>query len=165
MKRVTFDDMDCSIARTLDVVGEWWTPLIVREVFFGRRRFDEIQSDLGIARNVLTARLNRLVDEGILYRHDIGERGQRYEYRLTEQGAELFPVLVALMNWGDKWRRNPKGAPTELVHESCGERTTPTLCCSECGEELTSRDVRAQPGRRWKKDDTHPLVRAARTAR
>jgi DNA-binding HxlR family transcriptional regulator len=160
MKRVSFETMQCSIAQTLEVVGEWWTLLVLREVFFGRRRFGDMVEDLGIARNILTDRLNKLVDEKILVRHDITGTGGRYEYRLTDQGREIFPVLIALMQWGDRWRKLPKGAPTELVHRTCNHKTAPVLVCSHCGEPLSAADVAARPGRRFRHDRDHPLVRA-----
>lgn len=159
MKRVSFQDMQCSVAQTLEVVGEWWTLLVLREVFFGRRRFAEMVEDLGIARNILTDRLNKLVDEGILVRHDVGAGG-RQEYRLTEQGRALLPVLVALMQWGDTWRKLPKGAPVELVHATCHHKTTPLLVCSHCGEPLSASDLEARPGRGFRHDPDHPIVRA-----
>lgn len=165
MKRVSFRDMQCSIAQTLEVVGEWWTLLVLREVFLGRRRFAEMAEDLGIARNILTDRLNKLVDEGILVRHDIGAKGGRHEYRLTEQGRALFPVLVALMQWGDRRRKLPKGAPTELVHRTCNRKTTPTLVCSNCGEPLSADSVAARTGRGFRHDPDHPLVRAQVSSR
>lgn len=157
MKRVSFDDMSCSIARSLDVVGEWWTPLIVREVFFGHRRFEEIRASLGISRNILTDRLNRLVEEGILVRHDIGQVGTRHEYRLTDKGIDLHGVLVALMQWGDRWMPDPKGPPTQLVHLPCGEVTHPVMTCDHCGEEVTARSVRAVRGPGWIDVADHPL--------
>lgn len=165
MKRVSFENMQCSIAQTLEVVGEWWTLLVLREVFFRRQRFTEMLDDLGIARNVLTDRLNRLVDEEILVRHDVGGTGGRHEYRLTEQGRELFPVLVTLMQWGDRWRRLPKGAPTELVHRTCNHKTTPALVCSHCREPLSASSVAARPGRGFRHDKDHPLVRANTASR
>lgn len=164
MKRVSFENMQCSIAQTLEVVGEWWTLLVLREVFFGRRRFTEMLEDLGIARNILTDRLNRLVEEGILVRHEVADGG-RSEYRLTEQGRELFPVLIALMQWGDRWRKLPKGAPTELVHRTCNRKTTPSLVCSHCGKPITPTNVGARPGRGFRNDTDHPLVRARAAAK
>jgi DNA-binding HxlR family transcriptional regulator len=100
--RRDYDGQNCSIARALEVVGERWTLLIVRDVFLGRRKFDEIQENLGIARNVLTDRLNRLVEQGILERVRYSERPERFEYRLTEKGRELNIALTALQQWGDK---------------------------------------------------------------
>ena len=101
------DDWNCSIARTLDVVGEWWTPLILRDAFRGTRRFDDFHASLGMARSVLTARLRKLTDQGILERHRYSEHPPRYEYRLTEKGLALFPVIAALMQWGDTWAAGP----------------------------------------------------------
>lgn len=163
MKRASLKDMQCSIAQTLEVVGEWWTLLVLREVFFGRRRFIEMLDDLGIARNILTDRLNKLVEEGLLVRHDARGAGGRHEYRLTEQGIELLPVLITLMQWGDKWRRLPNGAPTELVHRTCNHKTTPMLVCSHCDEPLAATTISARPGRGFRHDDEHPLVRASAT--
>ena len=163
MRRVSFDDMQCSIAQSLEVVGEWWTPLIIREVSLGRRRFEEIQEDLGIARNVLTDRLNKLVDHDVLFRQNIAQNGVRYEYRLTEKGHDLFPLLVALLQWGDKWMPSDKGPHTELVHTACDHVTHPVLTCSHCGEEITDADVRARPGKRFRDDPSHPIVRRTRS--
>lgn len=159
MRRVSFDAMSCSIARSLEVVGEWWTPLIVREISFGRRRFDEIQSGLGISRNVLTERLTKLVDDGVLERHNIARTGTRHEYLLTEKGQALMPVLVALMQWGDAWMADEKGPPVELEHRACGHRTRPIFACSECGEELVAGSVTAHRGANWQNDPHHPVRR------
>ena len=137
--------MNCSVARTLEVVGEWWTMLIIREAFFGIRRFDEIQGRLGIARNVLATRLQSLVDNGVFERRLYQERPERFEYRLTEKGMDLYPVLVAMLGWGDRWAAGKDGPPLVLVHRTCGKPATPTLRCSECGEELRPHDVRPQP--------------------
>lgn len=143
MRRTSFADMNCSVARTLEVVGEWWTILVMREAFSGVRRFDEFQGRLGIARNVLAARLQRLVDTGILERRLYQERPERFEYRLTEKGFDLYPVLLSLMRWGDRWTAGPEGPPVRLVHQNCGHEATSVLSCSECGEELKPREVRA----------------------
>lgn len=137
--------MNCSIARAVEVVGEWWTPLVLREIFFGRRRFEEILRELGISRNILTDRLATLVEHGILDRVAYQETPVRHEYHLTEKGRDLFPVLVALQNWGDKWE-SPAGAPMVLYHRDCGEPAGPTLTCSACGDELHARNVRPRPG-------------------
>jgi DNA-binding HxlR family transcriptional regulator len=116
-------DLDCSVARSLELIGERWSLLVIRDVFLGHRRFDEIQSSLGIARNVLASRLGRLMDEGILEKRPYQERPVRYEYFLTEKGLDLWPVLVALMAYGDKYGL-PEGAepPTRIVHKECGGR-------------------------------------------
>jgi len=158
MKRVSFEPMACSIAQALEVVGEWWTPLIVREVFWGRRRFDEIQRDLGISRNILTDRLSTLVDTGVLERRDIGQTGTRYEYHLTDKGRDLWPVLVALMQWGDKWETGDKGPPVVMEHRACGHPADPVYVCGHCGEALGSRDLKAHVGEGWEGDPTHPLA-------
>lgn len=144
MRRTSFASMNCSVARTLEVVGEWWTMLIVREAFFGVRRFDSMQERLGIARNVLATRLQSLVDHGILERRRYQERPERFEYRLTEKGLDLYPVLVAMMRWGDRWTVGEDGPPVTLLHQPCGNETTPMTTCSACGEALHARDMRAR---------------------
>ncbi len=143
MRRTSFAGMNCSVARTLEVVGEWWTMLVMREAFNGVRRFDDFQGRLGIARNVLAARLQRLVNSGILERRLYQERPERYEYRLTEKGFDLYPVLLSLMRWGDRWMAGPEGPPVRLMHEKCGHEARSVLSCSECGDELRPREVRA----------------------
>lgn len=142
MKRTPLDNMNCSVARTLDIVGEWWTLLIVRDVFMGLRRFEQIREDLGISRKVLTDRLNTLVDRGILERSPI-EKGFE-EYRLTPKGVALHDVLVVLRQWGDEWEA-PNGPPIELVH-NCGNVTTAHLVCDCCGEEVSASNVTRQAG-------------------
>jgi DNA-binding HxlR family transcriptional regulator len=146
VKRSSVSHFSCSIARSLDIVGEWWTPLILRDIFQGLRRFEEIQSDLGIARNILSDRLSTLVDRGVLERVLYQQGPDRYEYRLTEMGLDFYPVLVALINWGDRWLADETGPPVPLVHRSCQKVIRPTMVCPECGEPLTARDLR--PARR-----------------
>lgn len=158
MKRVSFDGMPCSIARSLETIGEWWTPLIVREVFFGRRRFDEIQRDLGISRNILTDRLATLVDDAVLERRNIAQSGTRWEYHLTEKGRDLFPVLVALMQWGDKWAADPKGPPVLFEHRGHDHDIDPAFVCRTCGEELRSEALRARRAPGWEDAPDHPLA-------
>ena len=137
-------DLDCSIARSLELIGERWTLLVIRDVFLGNRRFDEIQNSLGIARNVLASRLGRLMDEGILEKRPYQERPVRYEYFLTEKGLDLWPVLVALMAYGDKYEL-PEGAepPTRILHKECGGAVNDRRICERCGAELDVRDARA----------------------
>lgn len=142
MKRTEFGEMGCSIARALDWIGEWWTPLIVRDVFYGLRRFEALQAHLGISRNILTDRLSTLVEGGILQRRLYQEKPERYEYRLTEKGIDLYPILLAMMEWGDRWAAPEGGPPVALVHEGCGRRTRPRYVCDKCGEEITARNVR-----------------------
>lgn len=138
--------MHCSIAQTMEVVGEWWSPLIVRDVYLGLHRFDDIAENLGISRNLLTQRLNYLVEHGVLERRRYQERPPRHEYHLTQAGAELVPPLMALMAWGNRWATPPGGPPIRLVHQGCGAEFTPTVCCSECGEEATAGNVTTRPG-------------------
>lgn len=162
MRRTSFADFDCSIAGTLELIGEWWTPLVLREVFFGRHRFEEIQEDLGIARNILAARLRRLVDEGILYRYNYGRAGTRYEYRLTDRGLDLYRVLLAFMQWGDRWLAGSEGPPTRVVHATCGHDADPELICGHCGGRVDPSSLELRPGPGREEGDSHPLVRAER---
>ena len=142
MKRTSLEHMNCSVARSLDIIGEWWTLLIVRDIFQGKRRFEEIRQDLGISRNVLADRLSTLVERGILTKVPI-EKGFE-EYRLTSKGIDLHSVIVTVMQWGDKWEA-PNGAPLELVHD-CGHVTQTRLVCDCCGEDVTAFNVVAQAG-------------------
>jgi DNA-binding HxlR family transcriptional regulator len=144
MQRTPLGDMACSVARSLDIVGEWWTPLIVRDVYVGLRRFDEIQANLGISRKVLTQRLDTLLDRGVLERRPYQDRPIRHEYVLTEKGHELVVVLMALMAWGDRWESD--APPMLLRHTDCGHQTIPTVACSECGEALGAEDVDLERG-------------------
>jgi DNA-binding HxlR family transcriptional regulator len=140
-------DLDCSIAKTLELIGERWSLLVIRDVFLGNRRFDEIQSSLGVARNVLASRLSRLVDEDILEKRAYSERPPRFEYFLTEKGLDLWPILVALMGFGDKYAL-PEGRqpPMRILHKGCGGVVNDRRICTECGAELGVRDARAVPG-------------------
>src|SRR5579875_583914 len=117
MERKSFADMHCSVAQALETVGEWWTLLILRDVFLGVTRFDEIQHRLGISRNVLNQRLQGLVESGVLERVPYSDRPVRYEYRLTDKGRDLFPVLTALRQWGDKYAA-PAGPPLRMRHKA-----------------------------------------------
>ena len=148
VKRTSVGHLNCSVARSLDVVGEWWTLLIVRNLMLGQRRFEAIQADLGIARNILSERLNTLLDHGLVERVKYQDHPERYEYHLTEQGRALFPVIVALMGWGDAWA-SPEGPPTELRHE-CGGQAKVEVVCSECRERLWLGDVRLKKGPGWR---------------
>jgi DNA-binding HxlR family transcriptional regulator len=141
----TYDGENCSIARALERLGERWTLLVLREAFIGARRFEEFAERLDIARNVLTARLALLVDEGVLERRLYQERPERYDYRLTEKGLDLFGVLVALMKWGDRWYA-PAGPPRILRHRNCGGEVGERLTCERCGATVTARETRLEPG-------------------
>jgi DNA-binding HxlR family transcriptional regulator len=140
----TYEGQDCSIAATLEIIGDRWTLLVLREMFLGNRRFDDVQRRLGVARNVLADRLARLVDEGILERSRYQERPERFEYRLTDDGLGLWPVLVALLQWGDA-RRTDDRRPMVLYHRGCAGEVDDRRRCTECGAELGPRDVEAVP--------------------
>jgi DNA-binding HxlR family transcriptional regulator len=141
----SYDGQVCSIARSLELIGERWTVLIIRDAFLGIRRFDDFQRSLGIARNVLQGRLERLTDNGILERVRYQERPERYEYRLTEKGLDLWPVLVSMLKWGDR-NAAPDGPPVVLEHRGCGGEVNDRRICDACGTPLGPRDVRALRG-------------------
>ena len=138
------DDRACSIQDSLDILGDRWTILIMRDAFRGVRRFDDFRRDLDIARPVLTERLKRLVVAGVLDRRLYCERPPRYEYRLTPMGAALSPTLVALMRWGDEWLTDEP--PTVLVHETCGEPLDQAFVCWHCDETFTQSSIASRPG-------------------
>ncbi len=142
----TYDGQHCSVARALEVIGERWTILILRDAFLGVRRFDDFQRSLGIARNVLNTRLQRLVDAGLLERRRYQVRPERHEYRLTEMGLDLWPSILALMQWGDRHLTGPDGPPVRLEHRGCGGGVDERRDCERCGEALGPRDVRVLTG-------------------
>ncbi len=146
MKRTSFARWPCSIARTVNLIGDWWTPLVLREAFYGTTRFEGMQQSLGIGRNVLTQRLQRLVREGVLQRCRYQEHPQRFEYRLSEKGRDLFQVLMVMMGWGDRWLQRGRGVPIQLRHVSCGHIVRPEVMCAECREPLRIDSVRAELG-------------------
>lgn len=137
-------EMECSIARALDVVGERWSLLILRDAFYGVRRFDDFQRDLGVARNILTDRLAKLVREEVLERIQYEQRPPRFEYKLTQKGRELLPVLLTMMHWGDRWSSDDS-PPVTLTHTTCGHDTHGVLTCAHCGEELRRSELRVHP--------------------
>lgn len=148
MRWTEFDSQACSVARTLEVLGDRWTILVLRDVFNGVRRFDDLQRHLGIARDVLARRLAALVDAGIVDRVPYQEPGRRtrYEYRLTDAGRDLRPVLLAMLAWGDRHRGEAEGPPMLVVHQECGSPVHVALECAE-GHRLTSDTrVRMEPG-------------------
>jgi DNA-binding HxlR family transcriptional regulator len=147
MKRSSLGDHPCSIARTLDVAGEWWTPLILRDVAYGVRRFGAIQEDLGISANVLADRLDTLVAEGILRRSVYQQRPERHEYGLTEKGADLIPALLALMQWGDRWAWAGSRGPVRVLHERCGHDVRVEVRCVHCERELETHELCAKARR------------------
>ena len=148
MGRLDFSEMTCSVARTLEVVGDRWTLLILRDAFYGLRRFDEFSDNLGLSRNILTDRLNKLVGHGVMEKVAYQRRPTRYSYVLTEKGRALLGVVLAMMAWGDSWEGAGATPPVRLDHRSCGaERITPQVACPACGEALRLGDVRARPVR------------------
>ena len=144
MLKREYENQNCSVAGSLELIGDRWTLLIIRDAFLGIRRFDDLQRHLGVARNVLQSRLERLVDEGIFKRVPYQERPPRFEYRLTRKGVDLWPVLVALMQWGDKHVLG--GPPVVLVHKDCGGKVDDRRTCARCGAALDAWDVEPKLG-------------------
>jgi len=130
----------------MDLLGDWWTPLVLREAFYGIGRFDDFQRELGIARNTLTDRLRRLVDEGLLEKKLYQTEPRRYDYVLTEKGRDFFGVLAAMSRWGDRWLAGVEGAPITLHHDACGHDTRAEVVCAECGQPLRSEDTAMRMG-------------------
>ncbi|MFI0218541.1 winged helix-turn-helix transcriptional regulator [Streptomyces lydicus] len=143
MRRTSFAHWPCSIARTMDLLGDWWTPLVLREAFYGVRRFDAFQASLGIARTTLTDRLRRLVDEGLLEKRPYQTEPVRHDYVLTEKGRDFHGVLMAMNAWGDRWLAGEQGPPVTFRHDPCGHDSHPEVVCADCGEPMTA-------------DNTHP---------
>ncbi len=146
MRKRSFADINCSVAQSLEIVGEWWTLLILRDSFLGIRRFDDFVDRLGISRNILTNRLDKLVEAGVLDRRTYDEGRGRHDYVLTDKGRALWPVLTALRQWGDEWVLGEGNEPLVLEHTACGHDTTAVLTCHHCGDALDVRAVRAKPG-------------------
>jgi DNA-binding HxlR family transcriptional regulator len=146
MLKREYDTQVCSIARSLEIVGERWSLLILRSVFLGLHRFDDLLDALGITRSVLTARLQRLVEEGVLERVPYQQRPVRHEYRATAKGRELWPVLAHLLRWGDEHYAGPDGPPRILEHRDCGGHPDAHLMCDRCGAPLAYEDVRSLRG-------------------
>jgi len=158
--------MTCSVARTLSVVGDRWTMLIIRDAFLGIRRFEGLRDDLGMTPHRLSDRLRRLVRDGTLSRTEYQKRPRRFEYRLTEKGIELYPLLVAMITWGDRWMAGAGGVPVEIVHRRCGHAINPKLICPRCSETIVPREMSARPGPALKRRGlpglpTHAARRAA----
>ncbi|MFB4304340.1 winged helix-turn-helix transcriptional regulator [Actinomadura sp. NTSP31] len=146
MRRTRFDTWPCSIARTVDLAGDWWTPLVMREAFYGARRFDEFQQRLGLSRNVLAQRLDRLVEEDMLKRVPYQDRPVRHEYRLTEKGRDFFTVLAAMIRWGDRWLAGPAGPPVELRDRATGLPVDIAVVDAKTGRPIDIREIVATPG-------------------
>lgn len=143
---MSFEGWPCSIARTVDVLGDGWTLLVLREAFYGETRFDGFAESLGIARNTLTDRLNRLVAGGLLERRAYQAEPARHDYLLTDKGIDFFGVLAALNAWGDRWLASEGAQPVLMRHEPCGHDARAEVVCSHCAAPLGSRDVSVRPG-------------------
>lgn len=148
MRKSSFARWPCSIARTMDVLGDAWAVLVLREAFYGIQRFDDLQASLNIARNTLADRLHRLVDQGLLERRLYQTEPRRYEYVLTEKGADFFSVLAVMSRWGDRWMAADEGPPVIFHHLSCGHDTAVEVVCTACGEPLKPDEysMRVGPG-------------------
>jgi len=140
-----YEHQVCSVARSLELVGDRWTLLIVRDALRGVHRFDDFRARLGVAHNVLSDRLSRLTEVGVLERRRYQRRPDRYEYHLTQQGRDLWPVVMSLLLWGDRYLA-PDGPPKLALHRNCGGRLTPQLTCADCGASLAYGDVELTPG-------------------
>jgi len=146
MKRISFADTRCSLAQSLDMIGEWWTLLIIREAYFGTRRFSDFQTHLGIARNVLSERLDRLVENEILQRVPVTPSSKRAHYRLTEKGRDLVAVVISLVQWGDRWVMGPDNAPIRMVDRATGEDIADVQVQAKDGRPLGLYDIGLEPG-------------------
>jgi len=136
----------CSIARSVAVIGDRWTLMLLRDCFLGIRRFEDFERRLGISRSIVAERLKRLVEEGVLRREAYQDRPVRHEYRLTDKGLALHPVIMAIVHWGDEFYAGEAGPPLIHRHKACGCDFAPVMTCSECAEPISARDVEVRPG-------------------
>jgi DNA-binding HxlR family transcriptional regulator len=141
MRWEELEQQPCSLARTLSVVGDRWTLLVLRECFLGTRRFDAFEQRLGITRHLLADRLKTLVRSGVLNKVAYQQRPLREEYRLTDKGRDLYPVIMSLVNWGDRYMSDENGPPIQHIHRTCGKPLRAQLVCSECAEPLAPHEV------------------------
>jgi DNA-binding HxlR family transcriptional regulator len=146
VKRTDTSEWPCTIARSVNVLGDHWNLLLIRQACLGTRRFDQFQAQLGIGRNILSQRLDLLVDEGLLQRVEYQDNPSRHEYRLTQKGREVYPILAAMAAWGDRWLVGEEGTPLVLHHTTCAHDMHAAVVCSECAQPFDVRDVRATPG-------------------
>ena len=146
MQRTSFGAMQCSIARTMDVIGEPWSPLVVRNIYMGVNRLDQLQESLGISRKVLAERLRWLTETGVLERREYSARPPRYEYALSAKGLELFQVLMVMLAWGDKWLAGEAGPPVLYRHRGCGQIGHAELRCSACHQPMDAANIDILPG-------------------
>jgi DNA-binding HxlR family transcriptional regulator len=145
MQRTAFESIDCSIARTMAILGEPWAALILRDLFIGITRFDQLHTHLGVSRKVLTGRLSHLVRSGVVVKQPYSDRPPRFDYLLTGKGWELCDILLAITAWGDRWTTGPAGPPASLRHRRCGHVITAQLHCSHCHSELHAREIEVTP--------------------
>lgn len=131
----------CSISRSLAIFGDTWTLLVIRQIFLRIRRFSDIQASLGITKHRLSDRLNRLIEEDIIYKELYDAKANRYEYRLTERGLDIYPILMSITQWGNKWASDDDGDPVTYVHKSCGHVMNPVMICGHCGDKLDPTQV------------------------
>jgi DNA-binding HxlR family transcriptional regulator len=143
MSPKSYDNLNCSVARTMEQIGERWTILILRDAFYGVRRFDDFQASLGVARNILTTRLNHLVDGGIMRKEQYQDNPPRHEYRLTEKGRDLIPVITTMLAWGNRWESERD--PIDLIHTDCGHSIHAVAVCSECAEPISAHNLTIDP--------------------
>ena len=146
MKWDELEEEPCSVARTIGVIGDRWTLLILRECFLRTRRFEGFQSALGITRHLLAERLKKLVRTGILRRIPYQDSPKRHEYILTQKGLDLYPIMMAIVHWGDTHMVDERGRPLLHEHKKCGKLFDPVMVCSECGEPLAAKEVVTRPG-------------------
>jgi DNA-binding HxlR family transcriptional regulator len=146
MKWSNLDEEACSVARTISVIGDRWTLLILRDCFLRVRRFDEFHARLGITRHRLAERLRKLVESGVLRRVPYQKKPERFEYILTQKGLDLYPIMMAVVHWGDTHMLEEHGRPLLHTHKSCGHDFDPVMICSECGQPLTAKEVHTHPG-------------------
>jgi DNA-binding HxlR family transcriptional regulator len=146
MKRTDTSGWPCTIARSANVLGDHWNLLIMRQACLGTRRFDDFQTALGTGRNILSQRLSGLVEEGLLDRVEYQDNPPRFDYRLTDKGRDVYPILAAMAAWGEKWLTGPEGTPLILHHTTCDHDMRGIVVCSECNEPIEVRDVRAKAG-------------------
>lgn len=146
MKWANIGDQVCSVSRALSVVGDKWTLLIVRSAFLGARKFTDFQTDIGVTRHRLSDRLSKLVEDEVLIKVAYQDNPVRYDYRLSPKGKELYPVIMSLVKWGDKWMADHHGPPMEYLHKTCGHQIMPHLTCPDCEAPIDPHDMRARPG-------------------
>ncbi|MTT53987.1 transcriptional regulator [Alcanivorax sp. VBW004] len=149
MRWQDIDQQPCSLARSLAIIGDNWTLLVLRDCFLGVRRFDDFQQRLGVTRHVLSDRLRKLADGGVLEKVAYLERPLRHEYRLTTMGRDLYPVIAHLAQWGDKYLAGDAGPPLVRVHRQCGEPLEAKLQCGHCGDSVEAQDIRLEENPYW----------------